>query len=132
VTPLPGDPTRARWVVDRRGEGPLAVSFRGTADPRWNDGAFDAIEINFDWLGQTAKSLNLAAEFVMPDGARKSATGPVTVDPAATKARVAVRLSDLPNCPAGAGWHDVKKIIVTGQIGTNRFIVGPIRKVRKA
>ncbi|MCX5662723.1 MAG: prolyl oligopeptidase family serine peptidase [Planctomycetota bacterium] len=130
VAAAPGDPTRAQWEVARKDAGPVAVSFRGVADPRWNRGPIAAVEIHFDWQGATATALNISGEFVLPDGRRGTGTQAVTAEPGAGKACVAVRLEELKNRPAGATWADLKKIIVTGQITGNRFIMGPMVRRR--
>lgn len=134
VSAIPGDPTRSQWRVDRKDAGAVAVSFRGVADPRWNRGSgslkVDAIELNFDWQGANATALSIVGEFVMPDGRRAVATQAVTVDPAATGAKLLVRLDELKGRPAGATWADLKKLIVTGHITGNRFIMGPMVRVR--
>jgi hypothetical protein len=128
IEAVEGDPTRARWTVDRPGGGPVSVLFRGLADPRWNDGGIGPVAIELDWLGGKAEKLEAVAEFETSDNGRASDTIPVSPRAADGRDVVEVRLEDFPKRPAGATWRDLKRLVVQGAITGNRFVVGPVRK----
>lgn len=131
VEPVSGEPARSRWTVDRPGGGAVAVSFRGPADPRWNRGAMEAVELHFDWAGGEARDLSVSGEFVLPDGRRGVGTRKLEPQSGAARTCVTVRIEELAGRPAGASWRDLMKIVVTGQCSGNRFIMGPMVRRRR-
>ncbi|MCE9591381.1 MAG: dienelactone hydrolase family protein [Planctomycetes bacterium] len=132
VTPVAGDATRAVWEVDRQGGGPLAVLFRGLADPRWNDGKFDALEIEIDPCGKSLDGAQAVGNFVI--GVDRRLEDVVSLTPVSVEGRLrfTIRPTDFPKRPDGAGWAELRQVTITGTLGGNRFVFGPVRKVGAA
>lgn len=129
VNPVPDDATRAVWEVDRQGGGPLAVSFRGLADTRWNDGNFDALEVEIDPCGKALDNPQAVGDFLPVEDRRLQDSVPLTPLAVDGRLRFTIRPTDFPKRPDGAGWAQLRQVTITGTLGGNRFVFGPVRKI---
>lgn len=128
VTAVPGDVTRAQWDIARSGGGVCPVSFLGLADPRWNDGKMDALEIDIDAGGEVIEHADVAVEFMLSPTVRSQQTQRLTFVPVDGRLRLKVRVEDFKGRPEWATWGRLMLLTVIWKQGGNRFILGPIRK----
>ena len=117
------------WEVDRQGGGPLAVSFRGLADSRWNDGNFDTLEIEIDPCGKAFDNPQAVGDFLPAEDKRLQDAVPLTPVVVDGRLRFTIRPTDFPKRPDGAGWAQLRQVTITGTLGGNRFVFGPVRKI---
>ncbi len=128
LRPVDGDRTRCRVSVDRPGGGPMSYIFRGLGDPRWNDGSIDRVRLTVEGDGWPITALRVLV-FTNRDNGRQEFSQAIKLPGSPTRVELSLTPEQFEGLPSGTTWHDIRELVVSGDVAGQSYIIGPIQRV---